>query len=504
MDQHVIKDLDRAAEFGINLLMFEEHSECPWNEILDRLAMYDFNDTYKKNGKDRDRTEVFRARYREITAAARRHGVPCYLQTAEVHVPKGLDPVTFENPEVWEVMGGRLREVFRALPDLTGLTIYLAEGQLEVNQMRGVEPSRVKRARKVIDTLWAACKAEHRKFMVGTFIHSLPMLEAISQALREFPPDPDFAVLQYCCPNDWGLYDIFNPSIGRVGPHPEILGFDYNGENWGESVYPFIQVDFMVQRLREARARSANIVGVAGWTAWYEHRTLIGTFNEANVYAGAQVAVHPDRDPQEILRDWCANRFGDEAAQTAAECLARTFPVIFKAQHVFGYWVDTGNKSGIPSLKEMDEFFIRDIFGEALAKWYPERKPTWQKIQSPDMAFLNDVIQEKDEAIRLAQQSLAELRRAKDQFRLADFSALERALRFDELWARIWRDLMRAFFLRQIGRKQGWTEESKAQLDVALGALTQLADDLESKFGKGFPRGPDRIREFVRDIKSGK
>ena len=119
-------------------------------------------------------------------------------------------------------------------------------------------------------------------------------------------------------------------------------------------------------------ARSANIGGVAGWTAWYEHRTLIGTFNEANVYAGAALAARPDRDAGEILREWCKNRFGEAAAQTAADCLARTFPVIFKAQHVFGYWVDTGNKSGLPSLHEMDSFFIHDIFGEALGKWYPE------------------------------------------------------------------------------------------------------------------------------------
>ena len=38
---------------------------------------------------------------------------------------------------------------------------------------------------------------------------------------------------------------------------------------------------------------------------------------------------------------------------------------------------------------------------------------------------------------------------------------LEKALRFDELWVRIWREQMRVFFLRQIGRKRGWTDEGK-------------------------------------------
>jgi hypothetical protein len=501
MDQHAVKDLDRAEEFGINLLIIEHHSEDVWNEVIHHLATYDFSDKYRKSGADREKTERYLAHYREITAAARRHGVPCYLQSSEPYVPKALTPADFDNPELWSVVNERLREVFRALPDLTGVTVYLTEGQTEVEKIPGSEQSKARRARKVIDTMWAACRAEKRRFMVGTFIHSKEMLDAVAEALRSFPPHPDFAVLQYCCPNDWGLYEIFNPSIGRVGPHPEILGFDYNSENWGQSTHPFIQVDFLARRLREALARSANLVGVAGWTAWYGHRTLIGTLNEANVYAGAALAARPDRDPGDILHEWCAKRFGDTAAPTAASCLARTFPVVFKAQHVFGYWVDTSNKSGLPSLWEMDKYFIVDFFGEALGKWDPAYKPTWDRIQSPDDTFLRDVLKEKDEAIALARQNLADLRAARDKFKPDDFKTLDRAFTFQELWARIWREQMHAFFLRQIGRRQGWTDERRSQFKEVLATLSQRADELESTFGKGcFPHGPQRIRELIRDL----
>ena len=346
MDHHALKDLERADEFGINLLIIEHHSEDAWNQVIHNLATYDFADKYRKAGNERAKTERYRAHYREITEAAHRRRVPCYIQTSEPYAPNGLDPISFDNPELWSIVHHRLREVFQALPDLTGVTVYMTEGQLEVEKLPGSEPSLTKRARKLIDTMWAACREENRRFMVGTFIHNPRMLEAIAEALREFPPHPDFAVLQYCCPNDWGLYAILNPSIGRVGPHPEILGFDYNAENWGQSVQPFVQVDFMARRVREARARSARFAGIAGWTAWYGHRTLIGTFNEANVHAGAELAANPERDPGDILREWCVRRFGQHAAPTAAACLARTYPVVFKAQHVFGYWVDTANKSG--------------------------------------------------------------------------------------------------------------------------------------------------------------
>ena len=102
-----------------------------------------------------------------------------------------------------------------------------------------------------------------------------------------------------------------------------------------------------------------------------------------------------------------------------------------------------------------------------------------------------------------ARQNLAELRAAREKFKPDDFKTLEHSLVFQELWARIWREQMRAFFLRQIGRRQGWTDERKAQLKEVLTALSQRADELESTFGKGwFPHGPQRIRELIKDLQN--
>ena len=95
------------------------------------------------------------------------------------------------------------------------------------------------------------------------------------------------------------------------------------------------------------------------------------------------------------------------------------------------------------------------------------------------------------------------MRAARDKFKPDDFKTLEQALTFQELWARIWREQMHAFFLRQIGRRQGWTDERKAQFKEVLTTLSQLADEFESAFGKAwFPHGPQRIRELIRDLQN--
>jgi len=87
--------------------------------------------------------------------------------------------------------------------------------------------------------------------------------------------------------------------------------------------------------------------------------------------------------------NWCAHRFGEKAADVSARCLGRTKQAVFKMEHVFGYWVDTTNKSGLPTLDEMDHYFIADFFGEALTKWDPDPqlKATWDGINHPTQAF---------------------------------------------------------------------------------------------------------------------
>jgi hypothetical protein len=496
--------LDRVPEFNVTGLIIEHNTgSVGWGEILGGLCNYDFSDRFRREDAERADVEKLRNQYREILAKARRLGIDTYIMCPEVHVPKGFGPVNLDDPALWSLIGDRLQEVFRALPDLSGYMLYFTEGIHDIEFLPGSEKSKAARARKLLDTCWQACRAERRKMMVTTFIHSKEMLEALAEALRSFPPDPDFMVVQYCCPNDWGLYVLTNPSIGRVGPHPEVVGFDTCAENWGQGSHPFIQSEFMARRLREARRRSGNIVGLAGYVAWWT-RSALGTLNEANVYTTQALLRSPDRDGREILDEWCAQRFGEKGARVAADCLARTQTAVFKAQHVYGYWVDTTSKSGLPTLQEIDEYLIKDVFGEALTKWNPdpELRRTWQGIQSPDDDFLARVLTEKDEAIRICRRSRDEIRANKALFKPEDFAALEKAFTFQELWAKVWRDRMLAFFLRQMGRNQGWPPDLGSRLEQVLTQELANADELERRYGADmFPASPARERQFVRDVR---
>jgi hypothetical protein len=500
--------LSRAPEFGVTGLILEHDTgDVPWGTILDGLCDYDFSERWRRDEAGREAVDTLRRRYREITAAARAAGVDTYLLCPEIDLPAGFGPVNLDDPELWVVIGGRLREVFRALPDLSGYMLYVAEGDQEIDLLPGSEHSASARVGRLIETCRDACRDERRRLLVTTFARDRQMLDAIASALRSIPPDSDLAVVQYCCPGDWGLYALVNPSLGRVGPHPEILGFDACGENWGQGSHPFVQSEWMASRLREARGRGANIAGLACAVGW-EGRTALGTLNEANLYAARELLRSPERDGRSILREWCAHRFGEKGADLAAACLARTDTVVFAAQHLLGYWADTDTKSGLPTLAEMDRYLVRDAYGSALTRWDPdpELRRTWEAIRSPDEAFLSRALAEKEESIRLCRESLHEIRGNRALFEPSDYATLERAFTFQELWAKVWRDRVEAYLLlrmtRRAGGPAGGSAALKGRLEEALTRELANADSLERRYGaEMFPPGPAREREYVASIR---
>lgn len=497
--------LEHAREFGITGVILEHDSdEVPWGVILDGLSTYDFDVRFRREGAARAAVERRRDRYRELTSQAQNLGLQTYLLCPEIHVPPAFGNVDLDDPAVWDLLGQRLREVFRALPQLTGYMLYLSEGDQDLENLPGREHSNALRVRKLLETCWSACRAEDRQLLVATFTSSREMLNSVAEALRSFPPNPNFAVVHYCCPGDWGLYALTNPAIGHVGPHPEILGFDACGENWGQGSYPCIQAAFMATRLQAARLKSNRLIGVATCVGWGQNLAF-GSLNEANLFAAQALAQSPERSGDDILREWSANRFGESAADVAANCLARTQNAVFKSQHLLGYWIDTDTKSSLPSLSELDRYLIRDTYGEALTKWDPDPglRRIWNGIISPDEDFVQRMLAEKSESIALTNESIEELRTHRSLFRDEDARTLEDAFRFQDLWGRAWRDHLHAFFLRCMARREGWPPTLNTRLERTLDRVLINADEMERRYGSDmFPAGPDREREFVQAIRA--
>jgi len=105
-------------------------------------------------------------------------------------------------------------------------------------------------------------------------------------------------------------------------------------------------------RLREARQRGANIARLAA-TSPGGSRSALGNLKRGPTLTTARALLGlPDRDGREICM-MVRPAFRRAGSRRRRACLGRTQTAVFKAQHVFGYWVDTTAKSGLPALREM-------------------------------------------------------------------------------------------------------------------------------------------------------
>ena len=74
-------------------------------------------------------------------------------------------------------------------------------------------------------------------------------------------------------------------------------------------------------------------------------------------------------------------------------------------------------------------------------------------------------------------------------------------MRFQEQWARLWRSFIHAFFLYRIAAVRGSKPRVTITLQEALAGLSHEADALAQGFGNDvFPRGPERARQFIRNL----
>ena len=153
------------------------------------------------------------------------------------------------------------------------------------------------------------------------------------------------------CETDYWAYNRFNPCIGRGG-WDLLIEAQTSREYEGKSVFP----NYMGFEHGAAFRRAAATGCVNGWWIWG-----LGTGGWAGPYLKNDVwyrmnfdttralARNPDLDPGDVLREWCADEFGEAAADTVAAALAQSHDCVVKAFYVglFGRrhhgWLPSGN-----------------------------------------------------------------------------------------------------------------------------------------------------------------
>ena len=503
--------IGRASEFGlttaeiteINIHNLVEYSNFPKLKVL--ASKY----------KQRDI-----ARVRDFCRICRDNKLDPYIFVFELMKFKEIGEIYSEAlnptmPLMWDIIAQRLGETFELFPDLAGIEVYLDEGpclnlialsEYRVNGILRNMPAPEVVARFIV-TYLTVCRKYKKKFILCTFNNRAYRLRSIQAGLKLVPPSPDFYVNQWMVPGDFGEYLAHNPCIGDIGGHPEIITFDFNGELWGASYVPFCYLDYLKERWTDALRRSNNIIGYNGWldvnsrhftSTGSKRLFILNTANEINGFALSRLAQEPDLKTETIWNEWTAKcSDSPEATGMVKSALKRTQVIGEKAWMLKGFWFMEWPKSGIPGIR----FAIMSPYRESTAEWDESLRPIEDAIFFPTEEFLHEIINDRKEALALSQKSFDEIKEIKEQLLPPWDNELPDSLERLVVFCRVSLHFTELFFrwkLWWLKRPGGSTDK----IDHGIQVLSDLADDIETKFGPDSrPSNPERIRLFIRQLK---
>lgn len=490
--------IENASGHEVNALIveFEPSLEQPgrvWSTFIDDLAFNDHTPRVAKQGQDRTDVEKLRSAISEITAEGRFAGLDVYLVATEFSLPTDFiatypeagDP---DSPFLWTFLERRLEEVLLALPQAAGVLLYTDEPSDLIPYH--FEPHRREATlSRLLQIYLDVCTRLDRRFIVCTMVNfESRKLDLLLAVLERIPPSEHLLISNYVCPGDWGLIELFNPAIGTVGGHPEFLTFDYSGELWGQGHVPLIQARLIADRVQQAREQGANLIGINGYVSWYT-QSLFGTPSEMNLDLAPRILQDPTRDPDGLVRELLGQRYGDEAASHLAEAFARSFEVADKVFQTLGFYVTEAPKSAFPDAVWID-FSLRT---ESLAAFDPAYQQLEDQLVHPDHDIIQRVLEEKNEAVKMASEAVAAVRQSRPLLPEEEFDLLERQFSFTLEVARAYREYFEAYF-----RVRQWDLSGRGAVPPGLEDMIRQVAVRADQIEKGFPYTPVFCAESLR------
>ncbi|MFC4252797.1 CehA/McbA family metallohydrolase [Sinimarinibacterium flocculans] len=406
----------------------------------------------------------------------------------------------------------RYRDALTQIPAIDGVVISFGSAPSELSTVvPSCQPAQyariAERYKAMIEAVSRVVSDEFGKDVyVRTFYHKGLEIPFLRAALAE--TQRPITVMTKSEPNDFAPYYPLNPLVADVGAHPQFLELDCAGEYWGRSTIPFVAAEYFAQRYRETREQFAagsegRFIGSACRVDRYEHPAL-GTLNEANIDAQARLVQNPDTDWREILARFVSTRFGlapgSAATTELVEILRRTYWIGRKMYYAKGDWAF---KKG-STLPDSGTDALTLLLDKNIAQWNADYRSVTQQLLTPNRQTLLELLQEKREAVDLAERNLQALAGLRENLDAAAYAQLETLLLKQRLATEIWLHMTGAIF----GLRHNSSHlESAARPWVPwhLGELERLAAALENgdypQISDPYPFPPGDIRRLIANTR---
>lgn len=477
--------VDRAPEFGVNVLIFcyiipKHGSQLPETEEMQR----DLNEL------------VERAHQHDIKAMVWEHQVDG--PPREFLVDGKLD---FDNEALWKWLEDKHRRMFELVPGLDGIVLTLRETTYPVHQGRVTSAlTPTERVTKLVDAIAAVCEEKGKTLWVRDFSTSPQESKVLVDGINA--SRAGVAAMSKHVARDWHPFLPPNPALGKYPGRDQIVEFDLCGEYFGQSHVPYVIVNEIKERWSLAERKGA--AGGVGRVDRMDSNAL-GTLNEVNLYAFDRLLKDSSTPADAIVRDYARSHYGEPAARRVADALTRSYDIINKTL-LIQRMKFLNEHTAVPRLGYAESH----IGSQSLAIWLPEYRAVEHELNHPTEDTVEKVVAEKDEAIALARQSLADIEAAKPDLKLDDYEYLHDQFERLLIIARLWRPMSAAFMHYLMIRQQA-SPEARAALNAELAEMEAVGDEIRERWGEGFRFGSEvkeralvlpRLARFVADIRT--
>jgi hypothetical protein len=524
----------RACDYGMNSVEINGRPGDGWDvDWVIGFEKYKPLSMLFPAGERRQRLDLVE----DLARSAHDNLLEILVWSHELHLPpgfielypqvKGVDyPVCLSNEFLHEFLRAKYQEFFAGAPSIDGLVMSVAEsGYFNLITDRGCQCDRCRpmtpqdRLRAVLNDVIAVAAERKKRIVLRTFLTSWipdldshPELETIRKAYSGLPPS--VWVMSKYCPIDFyggGIAD--EPLIGAF-PNSTVVEFSLDVEWQGRTFVPVLTPENFQRRI--AHAASKKCAGAVARVDFpfptMEPEPIFGHPNDFNAWFMGELLWDPDVPIDDSLLRWSRLKYGAEAAPLMASALRKTESITQRTFFTLGQTViNYHNMLGPVS------FCDNSLWFTALSKWDPSKRELCRAFFAPDERLIAAAKQEKQDAIKAAENALAEIHQARGKLPEAEFQ--RRRYDFENLrdTAQLWDSLLELYLrhrqlvssppkpnLLSAAMASSASKPLALLLDAAGAALSKAAE-MENRNGvNSWPViSPDRgisVYEFVNQI----
>ncbi|MDD4922505.1 MAG: hypothetical protein PHS30_08535 [Bacteroidales bacterium] len=491
--EEFLKTLESAIDkYGIDVVMAHHFESDQWLN-------------YKGYEKLEAKPDAkFISQYRGYYKRIKNKGVSLVISGGEPVAPANLfekypEMKNFNNGKFWQFIENKTKELYDVIPEMDCFEIYLWETPM-CHDDRSFPDAEYNRAygypyysyadyfKYMFDAFSRAAQSKNKEFMLLTFSHFPYQEKIMIDALKDRDKNYPFLLDHKSQPGDWTPFKPANNIMQKVTDMPAMLQFDGTGEYWGQSLTPYCYPEEIQARVQHALTANQNINTLNMRTNWM-NGSLFGKPNEINFYALSKLADDPFTPIETIWKGWATERFGEKASDKVISALKRTDDIGRRIFYVDGVWIFC--HSAMSNLPYLESHVIN--YAKCMFELKPEEIMGNYRLNEllnyPREYLIQEILAERDEAIRLNAMSLQDIEDAKKDLKPEDYKLLNEQLTRQRDLAIASKPHMEAFIRYRI-EKMNAPEKgpvNRQKLELCLQKMEKMGIEMNKVYQDKFP-----------------